>query len=75
MPQSLSLVLINVIFSTKGRRNAAIINGSPCKRTAIGSGTSVQEVNNLLHQHQQMSKMFKTMGSARNLGDNLSEPN
>jgi signal recognition particle subunit SRP54 len=63
MPQSLSLVLIHVICSTKDRRNAAIINGSRRKRIALGSGTSVQEVNNLLKQHAQMSKMFKTMGS------------
>jgi signal recognition particle subunit SRP54 len=50
-------------MTTKERRNAAIINGSRRKRIAQGSGTSVQEVNNLLRQHQQMSKMFKTMGS------------
>jgi signal recognition particle subunit SRP54 len=29
----------------------------------MGSGTTVQEVNNLLRQHTQMSNMFKTMGS------------
>jgi signal recognition particle subunit SRP54 len=50
-------------MTTKERRNATIINGSRRKRIALGSGTSVQEVNNLLRQHQQMSKMFKTMGS------------
>jgi len=50
-------------MTNKERRNAAIINGSRRKRIALGSGTTVQEVNNLLRQHQQMSKMFKTMGS------------
>jgi signal recognition particle subunit SRP54 len=50
-------------MTTKERRNSAIINGSRRKRIAQGSGTSVQEVNNLLKQHAQMSKMFKTMGS------------
>ena len=50
-------------MTTKERRNAAIINGSRRKRIALGCGTTVQEVNNLLRQHQQMSKMFKTMGS------------
>jgi len=50
-------------MTNKERRNAAIINGSRRKRIAAGSGTSVQEVNNLLKQHAQMSKMFKTMGS------------
>lgn len=50
-------------MTTKERRNADIINGSRRKRIAAGSGTTVQEVNNLLKQHAQMSKMFKTMGS------------
>ncbi len=50
-------------MTKKERQNASIINGSRRKRIATGSGTSVQEVNNLLRQHQQMSKMFKTMGS------------
>jgi signal recognition particle subunit SRP54 len=50
-------------MTNKERRNSAIINGSRRKRIALGSGTSVQEVNNLLKQHAQMSKMFKTMGS------------
>jgi signal recognition particle subunit SRP54 len=53
-------------MTNKERRNAAIINGSRRKRIAAGSGTSVQEVNNLLKQHAQMSKMFKTMGSGGN---------
>ena len=38
-----------------------VINGSRRKRIAIGSGTSVQEVNQLLRQYSQMRKMFKTM--------------
>ncbi|MEO7028807.1 MAG: signal recognition particle protein [Acidobacteriaceae bacterium] len=50
-------------MTAKERRNSAIINGSRRKRIALGSGTTVQEVNNLLRQHSQMSKMFKTMGS------------
>src|SRR5579862_2628947 len=39
-----------------------VINGSRRKRIARGSGTSVQEVNNLLRQYAQMRKMFKDMG-------------
>ena len=50
-------------MTAKERRNSAIINGSRRKRIALGSGTTVQEVNALLRQHTQMSKMFKTMGS------------
>ena len=40
------------------------ISGSRRKRIARGSGTSVQEVNNLLRQYAQMKKMFKQMGKA-----------
>ncbi len=50
-------------MTKKERANSAIINGSRRKRIAAGSGTTVQEVNALLKQHAQMSKMFKTMGS------------
>ena len=39
-----------------------VINGSRRKRIARGSGTTVQEVNNLLRQYAQMRKMFKQMG-------------
>ncbi len=49
-------------MTNKERRDADILNGSRRKRIAAGSGTSVQEVNNLLRQYNQMSKMFKTMG-------------
>jgi signal recognition particle subunit SRP54 len=44
------------------RANADIISGPRRKRIAAGSGTSVQEVNQLLRQYAQMSKMFKQMG-------------
>ncbi len=40
------------------------INGSRRKRIARGSGTSVQDVNNLLRQYAQMRKMFKQMGKS-----------
>src|SRR5215813_10039429 len=44
------------------RDHHEVINGSRRKRIARGSGTSVQEVNNLLRQYAQMRKMFKQMG-------------
>jgi signal recognition particle subunit SRP54 len=50
-------------MTKKERQNSAIINGSRRKRIALGAGVQVSEVNNLLKQHAQMSKMFKTMGS------------
>ena len=49
-------------MTNKERRDHEIINGSRRKRIAAGSGTTVQEVNNLLRQYAQMRKMFKTMG-------------
>jgi signal recognition particle subunit SRP54 len=53
-------------MTMKERLNSSIINGSRRKRIAAGSGVQVSEVNNLLKQHAQMSKMFKTMGSGGN---------
>ncbi|MDG3580941.1 MULTISPECIES: signal recognition particle protein [Galbibacter] len=43
------------------RSNPSVLNGSRKKRIAKGSGTSVQEVNQLLKQFTQMSKMMKMM--------------
>lgn len=43
------------------RHNPDVINGSRRKRIAQGSGTSVQEVNNLLKQFGEMRKMMKMM--------------
>ena len=42
------------------RRNHEIINGRRRKRIAKGSGTSVQQVNQLLKQYFQMRKMMKS---------------
>jgi signal recognition particle subunit SRP54 len=50
-------------MTTKERLNHEIISGSRRKRIAAGSGTSVQEVNQLLKQYGQMRKMFKGLGS------------
>ncbi|WKK65054.1 signal recognition particle protein [Lutimonas zeaxanthinifaciens] len=47
---------------TPGERSTpSIINASRKKRIAKGSGTNVQEVNQLLKQFNQMSKMMKMM--------------
>jgi signal recognition particle subunit SRP54 len=43
------------------RSNPSLINASRKKRIGKGSGTSVQEVNQLLKQFDQMSKMMKMM--------------
>ncbi len=46
-------------MTKKERHNPSIINASRRKRIAAGSGNSVQEVNNLLRQFEQMQKMMK----------------
>ncbi len=49
-------------MTAKERNHHEIISGSRRKRIAAGSGTTVQEVNQLLRQYAQMRKMFKGMG-------------
>ncbi|MGA2000718.1 MAG: signal recognition particle protein [Terriglobales bacterium] len=55
--------IINSMTSYE-REHHDVINGSRRKRIARGSGTTVQEVNQLLRQYAQMRKMFKDMGKA-----------
>jgi signal recognition particle subunit SRP54 len=50
-------------MTPRERRNHQILNGSRKKRIAKGSGTSVQEVNQLLKQYVQAQKMMKNMKS------------
>ena len=47
------------------RRNPRLIGGSRKRRIARGSGTTVQEVNQLLAQFRQIQKMMKQMSSGR----------
>jgi signal recognition particle subunit SRP54 len=54
-------------MTPKERQNHEIISGSRRKRIAAGSGTTVQDVNQLLRQYAQMSKMFKQMGKGGGL--------
>ncbi len=48
-------------MTPKERHNPDIINGSRRKRIAKGSGSTVQDVNNLLKQFSDMRKLMKTM--------------
>ncbi|UOB19495.1 signal recognition particle protein [Abyssalbus ytuae] len=52
-----------IIFSMtpEERTTPSVLNASRKKRIAKGSGTSIQEVNQLLKQFTQMSKMMKMM--------------
>src|SRR5262249_30252309 len=48
-------------MTPRERANHMIINGSRRRRIARGSGTSVQEVNQLLKQYAEARKMMKTI--------------
>ena len=50
-------------MTTKEKSNPEIINSSRKKRIARGSGTSIQEVNRLLKQFDEMKKMMKQMSA------------
>ncbi len=53
-------------MTPKEREHPEIINGSRKKRIALGSGTTVEEINKLLKQFEQMRKMMKQlMGSGK----------
>ena len=48
------------------REKPEILNGSRRKRIALGSGRSVQEVNQLLKQFSQMKTMMKRLENGEN---------
>ncbi|GIV24517.1 MAG: signal recognition particle protein [Bacteroidia bacterium] len=50
------------------RRNPAIINGSRRRRIARGSGTSIQQVNQLLREFEQMRKLLKSLSKLQSQG-------
>ena len=50
-------------MTPKEREHPEIINGSRRERIAKGSGTSIQEVNRLLKQFDDMKKMMKTVSN------------
>lgn len=47
------------------RRKPGILNASRKRRVARGSGTSVQEINQLLKQFKQMQKLMKQLSSGK----------
>jgi signal recognition particle subunit SRP54 len=59
-----------IIFSmTKAEReNPDILSGNRRNRIAKGSGTSIQQVNNLLKQFEDMRKMMKSMNKMQGKG-------
>jgi signal recognition particle subunit SRP54 len=49
-------------MTNKERQRPDILNASRRRRIAAGSGTTVQEINQLLRSYKQMKKLFKKMG-------------
>jgi signal recognition particle subunit SRP54 len=65
------IVAIIDSMTPKERANHMLINGSRRRRIAKGSGTSVQEVNQLLKQYTQARKMMKTFSGSGLLGKKM----
>lgn len=59
------MVAIIKSMTIEERRRPAIIDGSRKKRIALGSGNSVQAVNQLLKQFSAMQKMFQNMNKKK----------
>ncbi len=61
-----ALLRIEAIITSMTKKERAkpdILNGSRRKRIAAGAGVTVEEVNRLMKQYEQMKKMFKQMNS------------
>lgn len=57
------------------RENPDVLNGSRKQRIADGSGTSVQQVNQLMKQFGEMRKMMKTMNKMESSNRQMSAAN
>ena len=55
-------------MTLKERRNPGILNASRRKRIAAGSGTTVQDVNQLIRQFEQARQMMKQMTGMKGKG-------
>jgi signal recognition particle subunit SRP54 len=55
-------------MTMRERSNFQIINGSRRRRIALGSGTSVQQVNQLLKQYRQARQMMRTLSGGLKKG-------
>ena len=53
-------------MTVKERQNPEIINGSRRRRIALGSGTTPQEINQLMNQFKQTQKMMKRFANTKN---------
>lgn len=63
-----ALVRVEAIISSmtlKERTKPSILNGSRRRRIAKGSGTSIQEVNRVIKQFEEMQKMMKNLNKGK----------
>ena len=70
-PDERDLARIEAIINSmtiKERRSPGIVDGSRRRRVARGSGTTVQEVNDLLKQFKQVKKMMKNLSKLGKAG-------
>lgn len=67
-----SIEAIILSMTPEERENPAIINGSRRKRIALGSGTTIQEVNRLLKQFEETRKLMKMVTTNKNALKNMS---
>ncbi|NLX84036.1 MAG: signal recognition particle protein [Synergistaceae bacterium] len=65
-------IILSMTF--KERHNPEIIKGSRRRRIAEGSGTSVQMVNQILAQYEQMKTMMKSFGKMASGGKGFKMP-
>jgi signal recognition particle subunit SRP54 len=63
-----SVEAIILSMTLKERRNPRILNGSRKRRIAAGSGTTVQQVNQLISQFRQMQRMMKKFNQGKMRG-------
>ncbi len=67
MPDDRELIKIEAIINSmtpQERKKYTIINASRRRRIAKGSGTTVQDVNQLLKNYAEMNKMLKKLGKS-----------
>jgi signal recognition particle subunit SRP54 len=50
-------------MTPRERRDPAILNGARRRRIASGAGTDLTEVNRLIKQHGELSKLMKQLAS------------
>jgi signal recognition particle subunit SRP54 len=60
-------------MTPKERETPEVLNGKRRERIAKGSGTSVQEVNKLIKQFEDMRKMMKMMGNKQQMAKMMAQ--